>query len=42
MSLTNIAKRRGPNMDPGGTPKNNGFYLDKYLPCITCTFQLKR
>ena len=40
MSLKNITKSRGPYMDLCVTPENNGFDLDKYLPCITCTLRL--
>ena len=42
MFLKNITKSKDPNIDPYGTPENNGFDLDKRLSCITCTLQLKR
>ena len=42
MFLENITKSKDPNIDPYGTPENNGFDLDKRLSCITCTLQLKR
>ena len=31
MSLKNITRSKVPNMDPCGTPENNGFDSDKHL-----------
>ena len=42
MFLKNITKSKDLDMDPYGTPENNGFDLDKRLSCVTCTLQLKR
>ena len=42
MSMKNITKSRRLDMDPSGTPENNGFDSGKHLSCVTCTLRLKR